>query len=115
MALDSSGVRLQITNDGGASPMWSKDGKELFFTHRGDTTLEVWSVPVTLTPSFKVGIPAKLFEKDIYTSAPTYGLWRYDVTADGQRFIVDRALPQSEDNSAEIHVVLNWSAEIEKK
>ncbi len=115
VSLDSVGEKLQITDNGGGSPMWSKDGKELFFTHRGDTTLEVWSVPVNLSPTFKVGIPAKLFQHDIFTSDPTYSLWRYDVTADGQRFIVDRALPQSEENTAEIHVVLNWSAEIEKK
>jgi len=116
IALDSSGGKWQISNLNGGSPMWGKDGKELFFIGEGDSLVGVWSVPITHVPSFKFGIPAKLFEADIYTTNDrTYQLWRYDVTADGQRFIVDRAIPRPEENQRSIQVVLNWSAEFEGK
>lgn len=43
------GRRSQISNDSGAEPVWSRDGRELFYVN-GD---KMMAVEITTTPAFK--------------------------------------------------------------
>jgi len=101
------GRRSQISNDGGAEPVWSRDGRELFYLN-GD---KMMAVEITTTPAFKAGTPRLLFEGR-YRSGPT-GVAGYDVTSDGQRFLrVQPVHPDPPTN--QIHVVLNWLEELKR-
>ena len=103
------GGKTRISTGGGISPRWRRDGRELFYLS-GDGS-SVMAVPVELTPSFKAGVPARLFT---LTNATGFrGRARnmaYDVAPDGQRFLMSVAAPEGA--SSRITVVLNWASEL---
>ena len=90
-----------MSGNGGALPRWSKDGKELFYVER-DTLM---AVEVNTAPSFSLGRATRLFE--------ALGLsgTGYDVSADGQRFLLIETLEAEPDKKPGIHVVQNWYEE----
>jgi serine/threonine-protein kinase len=99
------GKRTQISIDGGAAPVWSRDGKELFFTN-GDT---LFAVPVGLSPTFTNGKPQRLFSGPYNFDEVTRN---YDVSSDGRRFVV---LPRrSEPAPRQLELILNWFEELER-
>jgi serine/threonine-protein kinase len=70
--------------DGGSEPLWSPDGRELFY-RRGR---ELMSVRVETERAFSAGAPTVLFSDPHYTGSGVHR--QYDVTPDGQRFIMVR-------------------------
>ena len=98
-------VREQISTGGGTEPVWSRDGRELFFRrHR-----EMLAVDVATAPAFTAGRPRVLFETDL-SSRPSSNLASYDVSADGKRFLMVRE--RSSAGGADMNVVLNWFEEL---
>jgi eukaryotic-like serine/threonine-protein kinase len=96
------GISL-VSKDGGGAPKWRGDGKEIFYRGSGGN---VMSVEVSTTPVFQAGVPKPLF-KD-----PGGSFWKWDVTADGQRFLF--AAPVGENSAAPYTVVLNWQAALKR-
>ena len=70
------------------------------------------AVPVRLATSFEAGPPVVLFQTHMRQPISAQDLFSYDVTADGQRFLVNTKV--EEPNAAPLSVILNWSAEMEK-
>ena len=99
------GAKVPMSNNGGLQPMWSRDGRELFY-REGDWMM---AVAVTLDP-FKVGGPRKLFEFPGTTYNLDQNFADYDVAPDG-RFLAIQADTAAPD---EIHVVLNWTEELRR-
>jgi Tol biopolymer transport system component len=99
-----SGSRWQVSTDGGSQPIWRRDGSELFFL-APDRKLMV--AAVTSGTTFTRGVPRALFETRM---RPTYAPYpvNYDVTADGDRFLIDSVRP---DTGPTISIVVNWTAE----
>ncbi len=99
------GERYEISNTGGM-PRWSPDGKEIFYL-RGSALMAVDVIRADKT--FVVGVPRVLFLAT--TSASSY-----DVSRDGQRFLIDGMIPNSSGLKAiPITVVLNWPTLLTKK
>ena len=73
-----------MSRGGGAEPRWRADGRELFYVS-ADRRLMV--VPTTIGPAFEAGTPAPLFEMNVRDLGFPFRQ-RYDVTPDGQRFVV---------------------------
>ena len=99
------GARLPISNDGGAEPVWSRNGREMFYRN-GD---KVMAVEVTLQPSFAAGKPRPLFEGRYHYVA---GFRNIDVFPDG-RFLMIQS--HQESVPTQINVVQNWVAELERR
>ena len=98
-------------NDVPHEPMWSPDGKELFFNPRAGA-FEV--VPVTTEPQFDFGNPLALPRP--FRLTPPQGRRSYDIAPDGR--IVAVILPEGTNESAAAHglaVVLNWHEELKAK
>jgi Tol biopolymer transport system component len=93
-----SGRKYQASYFGGTSPKWKRDGRELFFM---DTNKTIISVTVSLGATFHRGSPQMLFTPGIGNPDATF-----DVTADGQRFIMPSAVSFA--NAEPPAVVLNW-------
>jgi eukaryotic-like serine/threonine-protein kinase len=75
------GERTQISTDGGAEAVWSRDGRELFYW-KGNRMM---AVAISGAPGRPLlGVPKALFEA---RHAP-FGVNRFDVTANGERFLV---------------------------
>jgi serine/threonine-protein kinase len=99
-------ARWQVSVGGGREPLWSRDGRELFYrTDRG----ELMAVAVTTTPGFASQNPVVLFTD----MAALTGVFRrnYDVAQDG-RFLMVRAASGA---SGELNVIFNWFTEIERR
>ena len=98
--------RWQVSTGGGRAPVWSDDGGEIFYMSANQD--KVLAIPVKTGSSFEAGVPKLLFELD--QSLPA--LSQFDVTADGQRFIM--AIPSAEDGNAPIIVVTHWQEALVK-
>jgi serine/threonine protein kinase/Tol biopolymer transport system component len=102
------GGKWQISTDGGIEPLWNPNGRELFYRNRN----RVMAVPVTTQPAFSAGRPSMLFEGEYLASPfPATGV-TYDVTRDGQRFLMVKETPQASD--IRINVVANWFEELKR-
>ena len=93
----------QVSAQGGVQPQWGRDGKELFYVE-GDTLM---AVEVSTRPSFTTGATTRLFQHPNLRVAEH----RYDVSADGQRFVLVETIESEEAKAPSIHVVQNWFAE----
>jgi len=98
------GRRWQVSSNGGTTPRWRGDGREIFL-RTADGTL--WAAAVDGSgDTFTVGEVSELFS---WVRPPGFRS-PYDVTNDGQRFLINRAVNA---NRAEpLAVVLNWDAEL---
>jgi len=93
------GTRHLISTKGGKEPVWSREGRELFY--RENTA--VMSVSVEAGDSFRVGAPKLLFDGPY--QADTTGHASFDVSPDGQKFLMIR---NEEGVVTELRVVLNF-------
>ncbi len=97
---------LREGEEGGGEPIWSADGTELFYRAEGKTMV----VSIETEAGFRAGRPRVLFEGPYVSSSITPGFAYYDVTPDGQRFLII----QSEEETAQINVILNWFEELKR-
>jgi Tol biopolymer transport system component len=97
-----NGGKWRISPDGGNSPRWRRDGRELFYVQQ-DTLM---AVPVTATPTFSAGTPVRLFSRRTLAT----GMLEYDAAPDGKRFVVREGPVDT--RPLAIHVVNNWFEEI---
>jgi dipeptidyl aminopeptidase/acylaminoacyl peptidase len=104
------GGKWQISTEGGAEPRWNPKGKELFY-RSGD---KMMAVDMTTQPSFTVGKPHLLFQGRYFASEfPLVGT-AYDVSADGQRFLMVKDTAEAT-ALTQINVVQNWSEELKQR
>jgi serine/threonine-protein kinase len=95
------GAKLQISIDGGTEPTWNPSGRELFFRN-GD---KMMVADIVLQPSLTASKPRLLFEGQFLPSPATTP--NYDVSRDGQRFLMVKADAASE-AATQINVIFNW-------
>ncbi len=69
-------------------------------------------VDVTTEPGFRAGRPRLLFRNDFGATTP---LRDYDVTPDGQRFLMVRGGLSPPEEITELKVVLNWFEELKRR
>jgi hypothetical protein len=95
----TSGNKWKISNGGGFWPRWRRDGKELFYT-RGENELMAVDIKAAVAPNkFDVGAPQLVFRTGIING--------YDVTSDGQRFLIDGS-EESQRTNYTLTIVTNW-------
>jgi serine/threonine-protein kinase len=109
----SEGGRWQISSGGGRQPLWSHDGRELFYRNFDGALM---SVAVTLTPTFAPGPVTKLFQRSEYAGAGAGGSGRtYDIALDDSRFLMLKDRPAATTNGgSQLVVVLDWFAELKR-
>jgi hypothetical protein len=73
------------------------------------------AVDTTMQPSFSAGKPRMLFEGPYFTTAFPQGTVSYDVSADGQRFLMVKETEAASRSAAQINVVLNWTEELKRR
>ncbi|HEY4840215.1 MAG TPA: hypothetical protein VIH72_16490, partial [Candidatus Acidoferrales bacterium] len=91
-----------------SAPVWRRDGEELFYLS-GDNQLMAVSVRKSGT-EVSYGAPAPLFKLRTLSSSV---FWAYDAVADGKRFLVGMLV--ADGKSVPPTVILNWTAELNKK
>ena len=96
-----------LSINGGRSPRWRQDGKELFFV---SPDAGMMAVDVTLDPVNSSGVPHRLFQLKREVLIDLVGT-PYDVRPDGQQFLIFMKT-QRRPQDAPITVVLNWWVEL---
>jgi Tol biopolymer transport system component len=105
-AFPGPGQKIRISTSGGGAPRWRADGRELFYL---TPTGMLMTVTLKPGPRLEAGVPEPLFQTPITNVA--LGIDQYDVTGDGQRFLV--LAPTSNARQTPITVVVNWTAGLE--
>jgi Tol biopolymer transport system component len=108
----SGAGRFQISKNGGRLPLWSADGKELFFLGPGGMLM---AMPIGQGGRFDA-IAAPLFQLSRRTGSNAAGSRRpYAATRDGKRFLVQAPRSGGRDSAvATLTVVVNWLASVQK-
>jgi serine/threonine protein kinase/Tol biopolymer transport system component len=91
----------QLTSDGAREPIWSADGRELFY-RSGD---QVFAIPIESTQSFTAGRPVALF-RGPYFQPIGPGIRSYGVSSDGRRFLMMREIGAS---APMLRIISNFS------
>jgi Tol biopolymer transport system component len=97
----------QISTGGGCTPLWSQDGKELFYMAGPG---QVMSVDVKAGSSLETSVPKMLFrtgEATYFTR--DYCIGQYGATGDGQKFLLIEPA-RSPIDGGRMHVVTHWDA-----
>src|SRR5262249_20331854 len=105
----SMNAKWQVSPNGGLEPRWRRDGKELFYP-APDATL--MASPLMIGASFQSGSPVALFQTHRRVPISSQDLFSYDVTPDGQRFLVATKIDSSA--AAPLSVTLHWMSATEK-
>ena len=101
--------KWQISTAGGEQPRWRDDGKELFYLSSDG---KIMAAPVTSGANFDAGMPIALFQATPRQPVALQDFFVYDVSRDGQRFLINTPVKQAE--TKPMSVVLNWAAKVNK-
>jgi serine/threonine-protein kinase len=104
------GGKWQISTDGGNEPAWNRNGRELFYRSGN----KMMAVDVTTQPTFSPGKPKVLFEGQYVAVQPGLTGTAYDVSPDGQRFLMVKE-SEASISATQINVVLNWFEELKRR
>jgi Tol biopolymer transport system component len=105
------GEKVRISTNGGAEPIWTRDGREILYRTVVDAKAQFMSVAIRFGPPFAADPPRLLLETDdLYDGTTPVRGW--DVSADGQRFLMVKALPGADQAVKSMNVVLNWTGEL---
>jgi eukaryotic-like serine/threonine-protein kinase len=105
----SGNGKWQVSTGGGQEPRWRQDGKELFYVSQDG---KMMAVPVKLGASFEAGSPVAMFQTHRRQSISSQDVFSYDVSSDGQRFLIITKMDEA--NAAPLSITLNWASEMER-
>jgi serine/threonine-protein kinase len=110
--VDGGGQR-QVSTAGGSQPLWSKNGKELFYVGANGTLMGV-AVEASRT-IWNNGIPTKLLDARYLTAGGTTGARTYDVSPDGKRFLMIKG-PATDTGATPPALILvqHWDEELKR-
>jgi serine/threonine protein kinase/Tol biopolymer transport system component len=107
-AYPGPGGKWQISAEGGTEPVWNPNGRELFYRN-GD---KMMVVDISTEHGFTASTPRMLFEG--HYEQPPVPLHNFDVSPDGQRFLMLKPVEQEQGATTQINVVLNWFEELKR-
>jgi hypothetical protein len=116
------GLRRQIV-EGGREPVWSRDGRELFFrtgqgsaaSTGGPSDEGIFAVPFDQVRGEASGRPVQLFRgRFAWNANYNWEVPMYDVTPDGKRFVMAMA-GEEEYTPVKLNVVVNLGDELRRR
>jgi Tol biopolymer transport system component len=97
---------IPVSNGGGSGPIWSHDGRELFY-RQGEYMM---TVQIQTAPTFQAGKPRVLFQGPRSSGYLDFGV-SYDISEDDQHFVM---LEEGVGSGVGITVILNWFEELKR-
>jgi eukaryotic-like serine/threonine-protein kinase len=99
--LPGPGGRVQVSADGGAEPVWARDGRTLFYR----LGRRIFAASVATGPEFRVTSRRMVVDGDYF--APSSPHANYDVAPDGSLIVIEGS------GDASLTVVHNWRRELQ--
>ncbi len=103
--------KWQVSTEGGLRPLWSPDGRELFFVNR--ETRELLSADIDTTSGFAVTATNVLFTIPLDYLISANGDF-YDISPDGGRFLMGRRVATDE-SAPQLVLVQDWYEEVKER
>ncbi len=111
---DVNSGKWQVSTSGGGAPLWSPDGRMLFYLSDDNS---VMAVAVETKPTLSFGAPRILFRstnlgRGMYNGTP------WDIHPDGKRFLMIKppgAATSTDRGPRQINIVLNWFEELKQR
>jgi len=103
------GGKWQISTDGGQEPVWNPRGGELFYRSGN----KIMAVDIDTKSGFLPGRPRMLFAGPYLPTAASFPY--YDVSPDGERFLMLKPVESQASAPTQINIVLNWFEELNQK
>ena len=114
---DIEAGRVQISTAGGTRAAWARNGRELFYLDKAGLLTSVSAQGAGT--SFVAGEPVRLHDRRYVAGASILGLdlRAYDVSPDGQRFVMIKDLETEAKTPAlsQMVVVLSWAEELKAR
>jgi serine/threonine-protein kinase len=107
---NGAGAKKRVSRNGGWEPVWSRDGKELFYRNIDGTKMMV--VRVETGTALDVSEPEFLFEEPNTLPPDVYGTRTYDVAPDGRFLMISES--ESLEAPMKLNVILNWFEELKR-
>jgi serine/threonine-protein kinase len=104
---DIPGGSRQISVDWGTAPLWSPDGRTIYYRDRE----RIMAVEIQPDPTLSAGRPRLLFEGALDLD-PDSNVRAFDLSPDGQRFVMLQG--EGGSTTAQIQVALNWFEELKR-
>ena len=108
---DADSALHPISTNGGTAPLWTPDGRELFYVESDGRLL---AVPIQTDPTFARGTATVVMDGD-YRLTTSLGPRAYDIDPSGERFLVVKptgALGSDSRSLPSLTFVLNWHQEL---
>jgi eukaryotic-like serine/threonine-protein kinase len=109
-AFPGPGSRTQVSAGGGYNPMWSADGRTLYYLGVGGTS--AFAVDISVAGAIAAGRPHELFRRPEGQGCSPGRC--YDISADGQRFLMRDRSAVKRESVTRMDLVLNWTATLGK-
>ena len=109
------GEKTRVSTDrdstnGAGGPIWTANGREILYR----SNRRYFSAPILSLAPFRADTPRLLFEAKPGEYNGTVPVRGWDVTSDGQRFLLLRNVASTDKPVTEMHVVLNWTEELKR-
>jgi len=98
--------KRKVSSGGGISPLWSRNGKELYFANNAGS---IFSAEIRTSPNLAASVPKLLFPAQAHWSLDGFNI--FAASADGQRFLIAEELASRGDQNG-YRVVVNWAADL---
>jgi hypothetical protein len=105
--LPGPGPKLVVSQSGGSEPVWSRDGRELFYRGFGRQGTPLIALTVQTSPEFQVLSRRELFDASEYEGSVPHA--NYDVGPDGRFAMVYQG------HLSELVLVQNWTEEVRRR
>jgi serine/threonine-protein kinase len=101
------GAKVLVSQNGGREPVWSRDGRELYYVGFEQQNSQLVALKVATDPEFRVLSRQALFDASEYEPADPHA--NYDVGPDGRFVMVHQG------RLSEMVLVLNWTEEVRRR
>ena len=101
--------RTQVSSGGGFAPLWSRDGREIFYRNASS----LMAATVLTEPTFSVPERHTLFSLSGFVLAGNRGI-RYNVAPDGRFLLLKGETPGDSASQQRIIVIQNWFSELRR-
>ena len=111
-AFPGPGARAQVSAGGGRNPLWSPDGRTLYYLNVGGPGSAILAVDIAAGATITAGPPRQLFRRP--DGQGCFGSRCYDISPDGPRFLLRERNAATRESVTRMDLVLNWTGTLAK-